>query len=488
MRNRARLAGGFLALLTGVGVPAVSVGAPLFTGVQVSDGNTDNNIAFPNTARKVATGPDGTIYVTYYGLTGGTRVARSTNRGQWFEPSVQLTALSIECEIAVDQAGVVHVAGVDVDHVLYTRSTDGGQNFAPMVSIADMFAISVHMSVDTPFVYLVPRSGSVVLVNGASGAGAFTSTPLGGSEVFSDIHTDRSNGQVIVQTDDPGLMFANSTDHGATFSPLTPIAASIFYSTAVFANTPNGRFMYTGGDGNSGVRVNVDDLSFVPLTLGTTTNSQGRCLAVDAFNNMVDAYVTAPNVAYHISTDNGETFGPEVPVAQADFISVAINRFYGDLVVVYQTAGEIFASVYQSEFIQAPNVVTADVSNVTGSSATCGGYVTSSGNLEVTARGVCWSTSPTPTVADAHTSDGVGTGEYTSALTGLSINTTYFVRAYATNSLGTGYGEVKSFETTSAEYVVVKRVVFPWPICGVPSIAPMAVMLVTLVGWKYRRR
>jgi len=480
--------GGVLAIAAGLAWPAVSSGAPLFTAVPVSDANTDNSIAFPNTARKVATGPDGTIYVTYYGLTGGTRVARSTNRGQSFQASVQLTALSLECEIAVDRNGVVHVAGVDSDHVLYTRSTDGGQNFAPMESIADLAAISVHMSVDAPFVYLVPRSGEAVLVNGASGVGAFTSTPLGGFEVFSDIHTDPTNGQVFVQTDDPGLMYANSTDHGATFTPLTPIAASIFYSTAVFANTPNGRFMYTGGDGDSGVRVNVDDLSFVELTLGVTTDFQGRCLAVDAFNNMVDAYVSAPNVVYHISTDNGATFGPEVTVAEAQFISVAINRFYGDLVVVYQAAGEIFASVYESEVTQAPNVITAEVSDVTGTSANCGGNVTSSGGLEVTGRGVCWSTSPTPTIADAHTTDGVGTGEYTSALTGLSINTTYFVRAYATNSLGTGYGEVKSFSTSSAEYVVVKRVVFPWPICGVPSFAPMAVMLVTLAGWKYRRR
>jgi hypothetical protein len=93
-------------------------------------------------------------------------------------------------------------------------------------------------------------------------------------------------------------------------------------------------------------------------------------------------------------------------------------------------------------------VTTNQVSDITQTTATCGGTVTDDGGLEVTARGVCWSTAPTPTVADAHTTDGTGMGDFTSSITGLSPNTTYYVRAYATNSAGTAYGTQRSFTTT----------------------------------------
>lgn len=93
-------------------------------------------------------------------------------------------------------------------------------------------------------------------------------------------------------------------------------------------------------------------------------------------------------------------------------------------------------------------VVTADVTNVTATSATSGGEVTDDGGFSITARGVCWSINQNPTTNDAHTSDGTGTSSYTSSLSSLSYNTTYYVRAYATNSSGTSYGEEKSFTTS----------------------------------------
>ncbi|MBS1625497.1 MAG: hypothetical protein JST83_15830 [Bacteroidetes bacterium] len=90
--------------------------------------------------------------------------------------------------------------------------------------------------------------------------------------------------------------------------------------------------------------------------------------------------------------------------------------------------------------------------SVTGQSTTGGtgsGTVLYDGTLSVTARGVCYSTSPNPTIADPHTSNGTGLGAFTSPMTGLTGATTYYVRAYATNSLGTGYGEQVSFLTAN---------------------------------------
>ena len=97
-----------------------------------------------------------------------------------------------------------------------------------------------------------------------------------------------------------------------------------------------------------------------------------------------------------------------------------------------------------------PTVTTNSVTSISTTTATCGGNVTSDGGATITARGVCWSTSNNPTVSGSHTTNGSGTGSFTSSVTGLTPNTTYYVRAYATNSAGTAYGSEVSFTTSSA--------------------------------------
>ncbi|MBK6346847.1 MAG: hypothetical protein IPF68_13105 [Bacteroidales bacterium] len=96
-----------------------------------------------------------------------------------------------------------------------------------------------------------------------------------------------------------------------------------------------------------------------------------------------------------------------------------------------------------------PTLVTANVSSVTTNSALCGGNITNDGGATITARGVCWSTSQNPTIVNSHTTDGTGTGSYSSNITGLAAGTTYYARAYATNSAGTAYGGQQSFTTTT---------------------------------------
>jgi uncharacterized protein (TIGR02145 family) len=93
-----------------------------------------------------------------------------------------------------------------------------------------------------------------------------------------------------------------------------------------------------------------------------------------------------------------------------------------------------------------PALSTSTVSAVTTTTASSGGNITSDGGSSITARGVCWSTSQNPTVAlSTKTSNGMGTGSFTSSIIGLSPNTLYFLRAYATNSAGTAYGNQISF-------------------------------------------
>ncbi len=94
---------------------------------------------------------------------------------------------------------------------------------------------------------------------------------------------------------------------------------------------------------------------------------------------------------------------------------------------------------------ELPTVITSPVTNIIQNHANCGGMVTADGGAPVTERGVCWSTSANPSVTGQHSSDGSGLGEFTSNVAGLTVNTTYYVRAYATNSAGTAYGETLSF-------------------------------------------
>jgi len=94
-----------------------------------------------------------------------------------------------------------------------------------------------------------------------------------------------------------------------------------------------------------------------------------------------------------------------------------------------------------------PVLSTTAVTDITQATATCGGNITSDGGATVTARGVCWSTNQTPTISDNKTTDGTGVGNFVSSISGLTANTTYYVRAYATNSNGTAYGSAMSFTT-----------------------------------------
>jgi uncharacterized protein (TIGR02145 family) len=97
-----------------------------------------------------------------------------------------------------------------------------------------------------------------------------------------------------------------------------------------------------------------------------------------------------------------------------------------------------------------PELTTVNLALVTQTTAQSGGIISSDGGSSITARGVCWSTSANPSIDDNITTDGTGSGNFTSAITGLTGRTLYYIRAYATNSLGTGYGNELSFTTTDS--------------------------------------
>jgi trimeric autotransporter adhesin len=104
----------------------------------------------------------------------------------------------------------------------------------------------------------------------------------------------------------------------------------------------------------------------------------------------------------------------------------------------------VFSSCRKEE---VPTLTTLSVFNISSSRAESGGIITDEGIWKVRTRGVCWSTNPKPTISDFKSVDGDGAGSFDSRLTSLNEGTVYYVRAYATNSSGTGYGNEITFRT-----------------------------------------
>ena len=111
--------------------------------------------------------------------------------------------------------------------------------------------------------------------------------------------------------------------------------------------------------------------------------------------------------------------------------------------------------------ITIPTVTTSQVTNITQTSASGGGNVTDTGGASVTERGLCWGMNPNPTTSGTHQSNGNGTGAFTVEMTNLTPDTTYYVRAYAVNSVGTAYGNEVHFQTSDLPFYDITVIADP---------------------------
>jgi len=100
-----------------------------------------------------------------------------------------------------------------------------------------------------------------------------------------------------------------------------------------------------------------------------------------------------------------------------------------------------------------PSITTNSITNLTDVTCTSGGNIVQDGGLSITQKGVCWSTSINPTVSNSRTNDGSGINSFISNVSGLNGSIIYYLRAYATNSLGTAYGNQVSFATSVAKTI-----------------------------------
>lgn len=124
------------------------------------------------------------------------------------------------------------------------------------------------------------------------------------------------------------------------------------------------------------------------------------------------------------------------------------NTYYVRAYAVNE-AGTAYGQVESFQTSGLPALTTAQVVNVSWDSADGGGKDLSDNSSPITAKGIQWSTSSNFTTIEGSTNDGTGTQNFNSSLTGLTETTTYYVRAYATNAVGTGYGQTVSFQTAA---------------------------------------
>jgi hypothetical protein len=177
------------------------------------------------------------------------------------------------------------------------------------------------------------------------------------------------------------------------------------------------------------------------------------------YNNATNALVISPAGFTTPSANNGHQVGAPSFVSSTDYHlqagSLAINNGLTIAEVLTDISGanrsipyEIGVYEYGSGSV-LPSVTTTAITSITSTTATSGGNVTSQGSSTVTARGICWSTSINPTTSNSNTVNGSGVGSFTSFITGLTQSTVYYVRAYATNSVGTAYGNNIQFSSST---------------------------------------
>ena len=211
------------------------------------------------------------------------------------------------------------------------------------------------------------------------------------------------------------------------------------------------RAFYNKNAGMS-VRCVMGDLAMLSTSgvssITATTATGGGDVSFDG-----NLEVIAKGVCWSTSTnptiDNSKTVdGGSTGTFNSTITGLTINNTY----YVRAYATNSFGTAYGSQVsfsTKTPTLTTTVVTSLTSTSAVSGGSISSIGGSAVTERGVCWSTSPNPTIEDSKTTNGSGSGDFTSSISGLTHETTYYVRAYAINSIGTSYGAEKSLTTLS---------------------------------------
>ncbi|MCX6278584.1 MAG: hypothetical protein NT004_10850, partial [Bacteroidetes bacterium] len=184
----------------------------------------------------------------------------------------------------------------------------------------------------------------------------------------------------------------------------------------------------------------------VTLVMQTTATSGGEILS-DGGSSLSARGVCWNTTGNPTTADSKTVDGYGIGSFISNLTNLMPGTIYHVRAYATNTAGTSYGAVINFTTLNIPTVSTQFITSITQTTAQGGGHVTADGGSAVTHYGVCWSDNPDPTIGNSKTNDGSGIGLFTSNLTLLTPNTTYYVKAYATNSVGTAYGNQVVFTT-----------------------------------------
>ena len=234
--------------------------------------------------------------------------------------------------------------------------------------------------------------------------------------------------------------------------PYAQNAATADYVETQVISLSNDTIFLTG-DTNSFVTIPIINLH-VTDSLSSYINDVGFITKdsipanISFFNNdasYITSYIDSQQLGIFGDTLKLERGGQVIIPMSCCSLAAAVNSQTDSLLGVMDSLKGIGSMLETA--VCRPNVITGKITAISKYSSSCGGKITSPCGYEITERGVCWNTTGSATLADNYTSDGAGTGSFVSSLTGLSPNTTYYVRAYAISGNDTVYGFDRKFST-----------------------------------------
>jgi uncharacterized protein (TIGR02145 family) len=250
-----------------------------------------------------------------------------------------------------------------------------------------------------------------------------------------------------------GIHTSDDRGTGSFVSNVTGLSPNTLYHIRAYATNSAGT-AYGNEQTATTTAIVTPTLTTVDVTaISPTTAVSGGNITSDGNDAVIARGICWATTAAPTTSDSKTSDGTGTGGFTSNMTGLTAGTTYYVRAYATNTAGTAYGNEisFSTVAIAVPTLTTAFITTITMTSAVSGGNITADGGGSVTARGICWGTSTSPTLANSKTTDGTGTGAFTSNLTGLSSGTIYYVRAYATNNAGTGYGNELSFTTTSVQ-------------------------------------